>query len=88
LQKNKSISVGKAKDQAQISQLFHLPLSDLAHSQMVNLTNTLDSMQLTDDYDSWGYVWGSNIFAASAPSLQLPLEDVLSTKTQFSFGYC
>lgn len=63
--KNKSISVGKAKDQAQISQLFHLPLSDLAHSQMVNLTSTLDSMQLTDDYDSWGYVWGSNIFAAT-----------------------
>ena len=63
--KNKIISVSKAKDQIQFSQLFHLPLSDLAHSQMINLANILDSTQLTDECDSWGYVWGSNIFAAT-----------------------
>jgi hypothetical protein len=65
LQKNKIISVSKAKDQIQFSELFRLPLSDLAHSQMVNLANIMDSTQLTDECDSWAYVWGSNIFAAT-----------------------
>jgi hypothetical protein len=32
---------------------------------MVNLANIMDSTQLTDECDSWAYVWGSNIFAAT-----------------------
>ena len=62
---NKVISVSKAREHTQISELFHLPISDLAYSQMLSLTDNLEGTHFTAGNDSWNYIWGSNMFAAT-----------------------
>jgi hypothetical protein len=45
--------------------LFHLPLSKEAYAQFIQLQTILQRLQLTDDKDSWSFIWGSNLFSST-----------------------
>lgn len=49
----------------QLDQLFHLPWSDQAFSQLQSMMSYLESLNLDNDCDLWRHVWDSNIFSAS-----------------------
>ena len=70
-QKNKAISVAEAKSLGNFHGLFHLPLSEEAYNQYLILQQSLDVLQLSDDKDTWGFIWGSNFFSSSKVYKQL-----------------
>lgn len=48
------------------SDLFHLPLSQVALIQMQNLViASLSTIVLSEDKDNWSYTWGSRLFSSS-----------------------
>jgi len=61
--KNKSISVQKAVSSDIFSELFHLPVSQVAVAQMENLQSNLLTINLSDGKDKWSYTWGSHLFS-------------------------
>ena len=63
--KNKRITVAMAMLVDGPQDLFHLPLSEEAYAQFIQLQTILQSLQLTDDKDSWGFIWGSNLFSST-----------------------
>lgn len=48
--------------QTPIHSLFHLPLSQQAHAQLLQLQMDLDNIHLTETSDSWSYIWGTSFF--------------------------
>jgi len=69
--KNKRITVAMAMLVDGPQDLFHLPLSEEAYAQFIQLQTILQSLQLTDDKDSWGFIWGSNLFSSTRVYKQL-----------------
>lgn len=63
--KNKFISVDKAFSEANLHQLFSLPLSEPAFQQLHALEQTILQNNLVPEEDTWGYRWGSSIFSSS-----------------------
>lgn len=59
----KKITFANGLAQSPIHSLFHLPLSQEAHDQMLRLQETFQSTTLTDSLDSWHYIWGSNVYS-------------------------
>jgi hypothetical protein len=45
--------------------MFHLPLSAQAFEQYYDLELSLQSLDITDDNDSWTYIWGGTQFSVS-----------------------
>lgn len=45
--------------------MFHLPLSEEAYSQYLQLQDSLDEVQLNENLDRWVYIWGSNLFSSA-----------------------
>jgi hypothetical protein len=45
--------------------MFHLPLSAQAFEQYCDLELFLKSLDITDDNDSWSYIWGGAQFSVS-----------------------
>jgi len=58
-------------EMADMTQLFHLPLSAQAYAQFHQLTTILDDTVLQTGNDTWSYIWGSNSFASSKAYLSL-----------------
>jgi hypothetical protein len=50
-------------NQTPIHSLFHLPLSQQAHGQMVQLQWDLENLQLDNTHDKWSYIWNSGNFS-------------------------
>jgi len=69
--KNKAISVAEAKSLGNFHDLFHLPLSEEAYNHYLILQESPDVLQLSDDKDTWGFIWGSNFFSSSKVYKQL-----------------
>jgi hypothetical protein len=63
--KNKTISLSKAQSVAIFHELFNLPVSVEAFTQMQELEFELLNLEPSDLYDTWTYIWGSPIFSAS-----------------------
>jgi hypothetical protein len=62
--KNKNISVAIALAQDDMTQLLHLPVSEVAYAQLKNLIQNADQIQLNTEQDIWKYSWG-NTFSSS-----------------------
>jgi len=63
LQKNKAISVSKVYAQHHLPDLFSLPLSAEAYTQLSAVQSFLQHFPLTTDHDKWDSNWGE--FSAS-----------------------
>ena len=63
--KIKHLSLQKVLSITSIEQLFHLPLSSEAYSQLLLLCDKLDGLHLNSDQDIWTYIWGSPLFSSS-----------------------
>jgi hypothetical protein len=62
--KNQNITLLKAKGALNVSDLFNLPMSELAFNQLLELANRLHALPNEDDDDIWTYIWGSPYFAS------------------------
>lgn len=62
--KNKMISVQKALSFDALTDLFQLPLSQIAFGQLQELQQTAQNTVLSLDNDKWMYSWGSSNFTA------------------------
>ena len=60
-----STTVHMAVTNAQLHDLFHLPLSQEAFGQFQTLSDRLQSLNLQNTHDHWKYTWGSYSFTSS-----------------------
>ena len=63
--KNKAISIQKALQYEDFSDMFHLPLSQTALNQLLQVQNDASSIVLTESKDKWGFIWGSMLFSSA-----------------------
>jgi hypothetical protein len=49
--------------QTPLHSLFHLPLSQQAHGQMLQLQNILEGVSLNESTDRWLYIWNTDQFS-------------------------
>jgi hypothetical protein len=61
--KNKKISYLRANSEAQLYELFHLPLSQQAHQQCNALQDLLNQNQMLDQNDTWSFIWNSSSYS-------------------------
>lgn len=61
--KKKKITFAEGATQVPIHSLFHLPLSQQAHEQIIQLQVELEGLHLSNLPDSWQYIWNSNMFS-------------------------
>jgi hypothetical protein len=97
--KNKTISVPTAFEQDQLTNLFHLPLSEVSFVQLQSLSFDLNSLSLLENNDIWRLSSNSDLFSSTkvnrkllgtiqVQSLQMDVEILLSAKAQgFVFGF-
>jgi hypothetical protein len=69
--KNKFLSVNVVLNTDEISELFHLSISNVALAQMQNLEGSIEHLPLSAEKDIWGYIWGSTNFSSSRIYKQL-----------------
>jgi hypothetical protein len=57
---NQEISFADAysNNNGSIYNLFHLPLSTVAHEELINLQNDMHDQELNGENDIWSLVWG------------------------------
>lgn len=63
--KNKQISVQKVVNLQELTELFQLPLPQLAFNQMQDIQTLMGSLVINDASDKWTYSGGSENFASS-----------------------
>jgi hypothetical protein len=63
--KNKLISLSKAHGAAALHDLFNLPVSVEAYTQLQDLQFEFSTLVLTEENDNWTYIWGSTQFSSS-----------------------
>lgn len=65
--KNKMITAQKvfALDQDEFTDLFQLPISQVAFQQMQNVQQLIHGRVTTENQDRWSYSWGSDNFASA-----------------------
>ena len=56
--KNKLITRKKVLTHEDLTQLFHLPISEIAFEQLQQMTQMLDRLTTTENADVWKYSWG------------------------------
>jgi hypothetical protein len=71
LQKNKSITLKATIDQTPTHGLFHLPLSQQAHSQMILLQQMFVNTNTNTKPNKWSYIWQSAKFSVHIAYRQL-----------------
>jgi hypothetical protein len=59
--RNKCMTLQKASRLPHLHSIFHIPLSDEAFSQFVQLQNLLSSMPASDEHDQWTCIWGPDL---------------------------
>lgn len=62
--KNKLISLSKAHGAAALHDLFNLPVSVEAYTQLQDLQFEFSTLVLTEENDNWTYIWGSAQFSS------------------------
>jgi hypothetical protein len=60
--KNQNISIDKAMEiyNENLYDMFHLPLSTIAHEELYNLEQEFLDLKITEDHDIWSFSWGSS----------------------------
>ena len=71
LVKDKYFTVQQVCQTSAVHDLFHLPLSEEAYQQFIQLSVTIQSLELQEGSDSWTYIWGSNIFTSKRAYIHL-----------------
>ena len=61
--KKENLSVTQAKDMLNLEDLFHLPMSEEAFTQLQILKADLDLIHFDDSNDIWSYIWNSPIYS-------------------------
>ena len=61
--KKKQITFRQGFSQVLLHGLFHLPLSQQAHTQLIFLQEELDGIDLENSADTWTYIWNSSLFS-------------------------
>lgn len=61
--KKKNIITADGVAASPIHSLFHLPLSQQAHMQMVHLQNILDGFSVNNTPGTWSYIWNSENYS-------------------------
>ena len=69
--KMKNVTIKRVLSLTAIEQLFHLPLSSEAFSQLLLLGDKLDGLYLDSNQDTWSYIWGTPFFSSSKAYKQL-----------------
>jgi len=64
--KNKNISMATALEQDDMTQLLHLPVSEIAYAQLQNLSHDIAQIQLSTEQDIWKYPWGNTFYSSRA----------------------
>lgn len=59
------MSFASAIAQAPLYGLFHLPLSSQAHSQLLQLHESLEGRNENQEHDKWSYIWNREIFSVN-----------------------
>jgi hypothetical protein len=59
----KHIIMPKGMAQTPLHNLFHLPPSQQAHGQMLQLQNILEGVSLNESTDRWLYIWNTGQFS-------------------------
>jgi hypothetical protein len=60
--RKKKITFAEGVAHTPVHSLFHLPLSQQAHMQLIQLQVILDGFPVNDASDIWSYIWNSNLF--------------------------
>lgn len=63
--KRRNISIKHVASLQELQQLFHLPLTEIAFSQLVELAQDLEDTIFSNEMDVWSYIWGSLQFSSS-----------------------
>jgi hypothetical protein len=63
--KNQFLTIYKAKTILDLNSILHLPISQEAYLQLVQLAQMLDNVTTSTEPDIWTYVWGSPWFSAA-----------------------
>lgn len=69
--KDKYITVHQVCQSPTLHDLFYLPLSKEAYKQFIQHSVIVQSLDLQGGFDSWVYIWGSNIFTSKCAYVQL-----------------
>lgn len=69
--KDQKLTVLQVAQLEDLTEIFHLPLSEEAFQQLQELQIMLNHLSLTDDPDRWTYIWGSTDFTPSRAYKQL-----------------
>lgn len=60
--KKRQISFKQGISRTPLHGFFHLPLSQQAHAQLINLQEELNGFVLDSSPDTWSYIWNSSFF--------------------------
>jgi hypothetical protein len=63
--RNQFLSINKAKTILDLNSILHLPISQEAYLQLVQLAQMLENVITSNEPDIWTYVWGSPWFSAA-----------------------
>jgi hypothetical protein len=63
--KNQILTINKAKSILDLNSILHLPISQEAYLQLLQLAQILENVAALNEADIWTYVWGSLLFSAS-----------------------
>ena len=63
--RNTEMSLHLVISATDINDFLHLPLSDIAATQLLELAQSLSTLQSTDEKDHWSYIWGNPLFSTS-----------------------
>jgi hypothetical protein len=61
---NTKLTIEEAKEQDQIAGFFHLPISEQAYDQYLELQVVWEQIALSNAPDRWQYIWGSNNYSS------------------------
>jgi hypothetical protein len=62
--KNTKLSIKEAKEQDQFASFFHLPISEQAYEQYLELQVAWEQIALNNTHDRWRYIWGSDDYSS------------------------
>jgi hypothetical protein len=58
------LTIKEAKEQDQFAGFFHLPISEQAYDQYLELQVVWEQIALSDAHDRWRYIWGSDNYSS------------------------
>jgi hypothetical protein len=62
--KNTKLTIKEAKEQDQFAGFFHLPISEQAYDQYLELQVVWEQIALSNAHDRWRYIWGSDNYSS------------------------